>query len=84
MLGLQILKTCQTIIKDDDDRHYSNDGNVSGLIEEGAKYDIARVLQQQQRFCANTQEVPTEEDDANDDIVIILSLIHISEPTRPY
>ena len=42
-----------------------------GLIEEGAKYDIGGVHQQQQNLCANPQEVPTEEDDTDDDIVII-------------
>ena len=69
----------KTIIKDDDDRHCSNDGNVSDLIEEGAKYDIGGVHQQQQNFCANTQEVPTEEDSANDDIVIICLNMTISK-----
>ena len=63
MLGLQILKTCQTVIMDDDDWYPSNDGNVSGLIEGGAKYDIAGV--QQQKFCAKTQELPAEEDVAS-------------------
>ena len=69
------------VIKDWDSRWYAREDKVGDLIVED--YNIRKYLKST-LYSAGIAKIEIERDNAKVKISIHLSLIHISEPTRPY
>ena len=58
--------------------------SISNLLDEVIKLDEQRIPQVRERLKKNVAEMKVEIDVNRFEQELVLSLIHISEPTRPY